>query len=359
MGGTLTLERAIIESTRDSGIFVGGGELTLRDTLIRGVRETREGTFGRGLHLEAAGRLVAERVTVDDCRELGIYGSTEGSTMELRDVVVRRTHARSADDIGGRGVQLQWGIAASIERAVIDDNEGFGLFVATDGTTVTVTDTRITNTRQNSVDHSGRGAEVLLGAQLDLERVELANNIDIGYFVSGSTTNVRDLAILRTQPQVDTGWYGRGLLATGAAASVNGQRVHIADNTELGIYVDEGELTLDEVRVERTVRQPCFADCMGKTGGIGLFVIDRGTATLTNFLLADNDLAGLAIHDEGSRAPLSDGMIVGHPVAIYSSEDTTAALEDLTGVELIDNQRNVDGTALPIPDVSLPGELEL
>jgi hypothetical protein len=353
------LERAVVENTRDSGIFVGGGDLTVRDTLVRGVRESREGTFGRGLHLEAGGRLVAERVTVDDCRELGVYGSTEGSTMELRDVVVRRTHSRSADGFGGRGVQLQWGITASIERAIIDDNEDFGLFVGTEGTMVTVTDARITNTRQNAIDASGRGAEVLLGAHLDLERVEIVNNIDIGYFVSASTSNVRDVAILGTQPQTDTGWYGRGLLVTGAAASVEGQRVHIADNTELGIYVDGGELTLDEVRVERTSRQPCIADCMGKTGGIGLFVIDSGTATLSNFLLADNALAGLTIHDPGSRAPLSDGRIVGHPVGIYSSEDTSAALDDLTEVELIDNQRNVDGTTVPIPDDSLPGQLEL
>jgi len=357
-GGALELERAVVEDVRDAGIFVGGGEATVRDTLFRGIRETAAGAFGRGMHLEAGGRLVAERVTVDDCRELGVYGSTVGSTMELRDLVVRRTRPRSADELGGRGVQLQWGVSATIERALIDDNVGFGLFVASDGTDVTVTDVRITNTRQNVADSAGRGAEVLLGAHLALERVHIENSIEIGYFVSGSTTTVRDLVIARTQPQEDTGWYGRGIVVTGADAVMTGSRVHVFDNTELGIYVDEGVLTLDEVRVERTARQPCTRDCMGKTAGIGLFVIDGGTATLTNFLLADNALAGLTLF-EGSRAPLSNGAIVGHPVGIYSSDDTGVALSDLSDVELVDNERNIDAMLLPVPDTSIPGQVEL
>ncbi len=357
-GGRMTISRVVIARTHDSGIFVGDGSLSATDVLIRGVRENGGGAFGRGLHLEQAGSVVASRLTIDDCRELGIYGSTEGSSMELSDLVVRRTHSRRLDGAGGRGVQFQWGITASIERAILDDNEAIGLVVASEGTTASATDTLITNTRENTLDRAGRGAEVFLGGRLDLTRVEMHDNVDIGYFVSGSTSEVHDLAIHGTQPQAASGWYGRGVVVSGAGASMTGGRVHLADNTELGMYVDEGSVDLDEVRIERTVLQPCRSDCMGKTGGIGLFVIAGGTATMRGFLLANNALAGLALIGD-SRAPLSNGEIAGNPVGIYSSGDTGSAVDDLTSVELVDNQRNVDGMAVPIPDDSDPGTLEL
>ncbi|MEM9195573.1 MAG: hypothetical protein AAGF12_40780, partial [Myxococcota bacterium] len=334
----------------------GGGRAALNDVIVRGVRENAAGDFGRGLHVEDAGTLNGQRILVDDCRELGVYGSSAGAEVVLADLIVRGTRPRIGDGAGGRGVQFQWGVTATIERAVLENNVGFGLMAAAEGTVVTVRDVAILNTDEGGATDPGRGAEVLLGARLDLERVRIENSHDIGYGISGSASTASHLAVVGTKPTTRNGWYGRGIAVIGAEAVLDGDHVRVADNTEIGVYVGTGTVTLRDAEVVRTNPQPCTVDCMGRTGGFGVLVISDGTVTMSRFTVSENALAGLAL--VGGRAPLDNGTIAGHPVGIYAAENADAVANDLREVELESNDRNFDSAALPIPDASIAGTVD-
>jgi hypothetical protein len=353
-GGSLALERGVIEDATDAGLFVGG-TAAVTDLLVRGIRSRPDGEFGRGLHAQEGGSISGQRVVVDDCRELGVYGAGAGE-VTLSDLVVRGTRSRDRDGLGGRGVQLQWGIQGTVERAVVDDNVEYGVLVASEGTRATFRDTRIASTGWHPTELRGRGIEALLGAELALERVRVEDNIDVGFMVSQSGAVVSDLLVAGTAPQPDSGWYGRGIIATGEGVTVEGERVHVVDNTEIGVYVGVGRVTLSDVRIERTGPQPCHLDCMGRHGGVGVFALDAGVAGLARFVIAENALAGLVLAN-GGRAPLTDGSIESHPVAVHAGDSAEAALAEIHDVVFVDNDRNVDATVLPLPDPSLEGVL--
>jgi len=356
-GATATLSRTIVEAARDTGLYVDDGATVMAtDLLVRGIRSGPDGTFGRGVNVQSGGRLTGQRVAVDDCRELGVYAGNEGSRLELTDVVVRRTDGRERDDVGGRGVQIQWGAQATLERAVIAENLEHGLFVASEGTQVTAQDTVIEGTLSHP--DMGRGAEVLLGATLTLSRVRLEENHDVALFVTdGSTATLEDLAVVRTLPRPATGWYGRAINVQGEGASATGARVDLEGNTEIALFVaGGGSVSLSRARLAYTVPQLCFTPCDDKSGGIGLFTVDTARATLTDFSIEDNLLAGVVVQGE-SQAILTSGTIARHPVGLHAA-DPDRVLAEMTDVSFADNQRNVDSTMLPIPDPQVPGEID-
>ncbi len=362
-GATGELSRVVLEGNREYGVFVGGAgtSVTIEDSVVRGTRSRmNDGQAGRGLSAQEGAQLTATRVLVDDNRELGIYGSGDGGAVTLRDVIVRRTAPREADDLGGRGIQVQWGAALDAERIYVDDNVGFGIFLYDVGTTARIVDATVAGTTPNPVDRRGRGIEALHGVQLELERVRIARNTDIGLFVQdeGTVATLRDVAIVDTQPEPDTLFYGRGA-SFQSRASVSGERVRILDNTELGVLVAESTLTLADVRIERTAEQACAeTTCVGHSSGVGLASIDSATVQLTDFGITDNALAGIFLGNAGSVS-LEEGEVARHPIGIHVGDEELDFERSLRDVAFVDNDRNVDATVLPLPDPSLPGNPDL
>lgn len=363
-GATAELARVAFEGNLEHGVFVGGAgaQVRIEDSVVRGTRSrANDGEAGRGLSVQEGGSIHATRVLVDDNRELGVYGGREGTVVTLRDVIVRRTGSRAADEVGGRGIQVQWGARVDAERVRVEESLDFGVFLYGEGpTSARLVDVLVADTRPGPVDRRGRGIEALAGVQLELTRVELARNTDVGLFLSGegTSTTVQDVAVVGTLAEPDTGQFGRGVTVQ-PGATLEGRGMRVLDNVDVGLHVIGGSVSLVGCRIERTASQPCAeTTCAGMGWGVGLTSVVDGSVTLSDFALVDNALAGLFV-SRGGTIDLEDGEVSGHPIGVHLGEEGVDLERDLRDVVFVGNDRNVDATTLPLPDTSVPGSPEL
>ena len=361
-GASGDLARVAIEGNLDYGVFTGGAgaRVTIDDAVVRGNRSrANDGEAGRGLSAQEGAQLTATRVLVDDNRELGIYGAGIDGLVTLRDVVVRRTLPRDAMNVGGRGIQVQWGGALDAERVLVDQNQEFGAFFFE--ADVRLTDVAVRRTFGDAAGELGRGVEALESTTLELTRVAIDENRDIGLYVAGEGTvaTLADVLVARTQPEAISDFYGRGVSVSGAA-SVTGERVRVLDNRETGLFAGGGAtVSIRDCRIERTAEQACAeTTCSDFRAGVGVVTLDGARTELHDFIIADNALAGIFIA-AGGTVSMVDGEVARHPIGIHVGSETLDFETAFMGVAFVDNDRNVDATELPVPDTTPPGSPEL
>lgn len=361
-GASGELRRVAVERNLGYGVFAGGAtaRVTIEDAVIRGQRSRvsdREG--GRGLSAQEGAQLSATRVLVDDNRELGIYGAGVGGMVTLRDVVVRATLPRDADAAGGRGIQVQWGGSVDGERVLVDENQEFGVFLY--DATARLADVTVSRTFGSNIGEHGRGIEAIDGATLDLARVAIDQNRDVGLFISGegTTATLTDVLVARTQPEAITDFYGRGV-SISRMAVVDGERVRVVDNRETGMFVGgAATATFRDIHVLRTAEQACAeTTCPDNRAGIGIVDLDMARVELSTFVIADNAFAGLFLGTGGTVA-FSEGEIARHVVGVHVGTEELDFDTAFHDVAFVENDRNVDATVLPLPDTSPPGSVEL
>ena len=357
---SVTLRRVAIESSLEYGVYIGGGaSATIEDAVVRGIRSrASDGEAGRGLHVQDGGDLSARRVWVEDTRELGVYGSGTG-TLSLEDVVVRATRARASDGVGGRGIQVQWGVTLDATRVLVADNRDFGVFVAFDPTLARLTDVSLRGTDSDMDGLFGRGLEVMGGAHAELTRVSVEDNHDIGVHIIDSSAMATDLVVRGTRARPPTSDGGRGLSIQ--ASTLTGTRLRILDCSEIGLYAARGaEVTVADLGIERTARQACASTtCMADGRGFGLASVENATVRVSDFHIANNALVGVFLDAAGS-VDLADGEVVGHPIGVHLGEGST--LDFATAVRSVSfdgNERNVDSMFLPLPDPAIGGSADL
>ena len=362
-GATGTFRRVALERNLGYGVFAGGADasVTIEDAVVRGHRsQESDGEAGRGLSAQEGAQLSASRVLIDDNRELGIYGAGAGGRVTLRDVIVRRTRPNAAMTVGGRGIQVQWGGTLDAERVVVDENQDFGVFLYE--ATARLADVTVSRTLEDALSSEfGRGVEALMGTTLELTRVSIDRNHDIGLFLQGdgTRTTVTDVAITRTEPEVVSEFYGRGInVAYGA--TLEGSRLRVLDNRESGVVAHDGAtLTVTDVHIERTAHQACAeTTCSDTRAGVGLVVLDDARVELTDFTIADNALAGMFL-EAVAAVTLTGGEIARHPIGVHVGSGETGFEAAFRDVAFVENGRNVDATVLPLPDTSSPGTPEL
>ena len=363
MGATGTLRRVALERNLGYGVFTGGAgaRVDIEDAVVRGHRsQVSDGEAGRGLSAQEGAQLTASRVLVDDNRELGVYGAGVGGSVTLRDVIVRGTRPRDAMNVGGRGVQVQWGGALDAERVVVDDNQDFGVFLFE--ATARLADVTVSRTAEDATTgEHGRGVEALEGTTLELVRVAIDDNRDVGLYLQGegTTATVDALRVSRMRPEAVSDFYGRGVnVASGA--SLTGTRVRVLDNRESGLIAyGTATVSLSDVHIERTAHQACAeTTCSDTRVGIGLVVVDEARVELADFTIADNALAGMFLEAVGS-VTLTGGEIARHPIGVHVGAGEAGFETAFRDVAFVENARNVDATVLPLPDTSSPGSADL
>lgn len=124
--GEATFERAIVETSRLEGAAVSGegSSLTLRDVVIRDTRGDPDfGFWGRGLEANLGARLVAERLVLERNREVSLFVLDEGTTASLSDVLVRDSLGMECGDACPDGQRYGYGVSARAGGAL--DLTGF------------------------------------------------------------------------------------------------------------------------------------------------------------------------------------------------------------------------------------------
>jgi len=246
-GAVLTARRIVAERNREFGIYVGPADtrVVIEDAAVLDTRETeRDAMFGRGLYVHGSVDVIARRVAIERNLESGVYADGGGHA-QLEDAVVRATQSQPRDGLYGRGIAVQQAVTIDVSRVLVEDNADVGLIVSEAGTSLSARDLVVRRTRSRALDATrGRGASVQYGANLVLERALIEDNRAIGLFAAdpGTTLRAADLIVRGTQLESD-GTGGRGGSIQSAVAAVL-ERALFERNADVGLYVSGAGTTL-------------------------------------------------------------------------------------------------------------------
>ena len=301
-GATWEGSEAYFSGNHKVGITVQeqGSLATLRDVVVRNTKTIQNGSWGRGLSIERGAKAQGHKVMVSNNHEYGLYVGNPGTEADLQDVTVIGTNP-SGPDYFADGVKLQAGAKVRLERVSIESNAGIGLSAGED-TEVVLIDARLGNNYAPEDVISGIGLFTLDGAQLELSRVDVFENLFVGIAVRGANTDVRatDLVVRGTIPGV-AGILGWGVLVdTGASLDV--KRGNLTSNREKGLMVSGADtrVVLDEVLVNDT--QSSRVGLLGR----GVQVQDRAAIVAQSLQVVGNRETGIMVMDQDTYFEAKD-----------------------------------------------------
>ncbi len=192
----------------------------------------------------------------------------------------------------------------------------------------------------------GRGLEVILEADVMLERARFENNAEVAMLVDlEARLTGTDLVVRDTQPRLGV---GRALNIQGGS-TFDGERMRITGSSEVGIFgVGSGtRISVSALHISGTLARDCPDESCLAGAGVGIVVMDRAVLDTTDFLLAENELAGLQLAD--ADVMWTDGVVRDHPIGvnIQLSDIDPSQLTD--NVVYIGNGQNLDASELPLP----------
>jgi hypothetical protein len=201
-GGEVRASRVWIERASDGGIVVIGGTFEGDDVIVRATAPRPDGTFGRGIGV--AGAVTLRRAIVEDNHEIGVFVDGEGARFVATDLRVAGTRSLPVIGTGGRGIGVQHGAEAEIDRAWIVDNREAGV-LAHLGASITLFDVLIARTLGAECEATtcpdfafGDGALVAFGARATFDHFIVADNARVGVAIGPeSSVDLTDGQITR------------------------------------------------------------------------------------------------------------------------------------------------------------------
>ena len=187
-GSNIALVRGTIDHAHDIGIFASNTpvKMTLEDVAVFSMSSIMDGYFGRGIEANGGAEIEGSRVLVDEAVDHGIAISEENTSVILDSLTVRNTQPQDASSHFGRGISMQGGATATFSHLLLEKNRSHGLFLAQDGTSVTIENGVIKETESSDLsDRLGRGIEINRGASAQLTNVLVEDNREIGIGVYG------------------------------------------------------------------------------------------------------------------------------------------------------------------------------
>lgn len=305
---TLRLEGVVVEGAVRVGVTVSRGATLEADGLVvRGTRTQSDGRFGLGMNLERGASVDLRRAAVVGNHDRAIFVINEGTELTLADSVVRDTEADGAGN-GGRGLGVETGAVARVERSAFEDNRQFGVSAVGRDARLQVLDSVVRGTLPDaSFGDFGRGVQVELGGEAEVRRSYVQGNHEFGAFAyqEGSSLLLEDVVVADTQPHPGDGMLGYGVGAE-VSSDVTLRRTLLERNRSFGLLASNGSSTTVE---SLTIRET-LPDESGESavGGDGMGIAAGARVTGGPVLMARN-------HDSG---------------AIVTDAETTVALQDVT-----------------------------
>jgi hypothetical protein len=310
-GGAAEVRRAAIEGNRTAGLLATGSgtRLTLEDVAARDTEsQERDAGSAQGLHAELGAAVSARRVLLDRNREFAVFLVGAGTVGTFEDLVIRNTRFRENDRQGGMAVRVESGAAAHVRRAAIEGNREVGAYAVGTGTSMTLEDVVVRDTQGRESDRQlGRALFAEIGAAVEVRRALIERSREVAILVrgAGTTATLEDLVVRDTRSMESNGEGGRGLtVGEGAAAVV--RRALFERNLDVAILAAR---TGSTVTIEDLVVRDTGSRDADRRGGRGLGVVDGASATVLRAAFERNrDVAILAARP-GTRLVL-DGVAV-------------------------------------------------
>lgn len=294
-------------SSYGEGAAVELEDVTVDETLPCGGDESP----GSGIRFRSGAALSLARALVEDSSEAGLSFAGSGSRATISDLTVRLVLRGEADDVAsGFGLALWDGAEATLSRVVIEDSDGAGIRLEGPGAVARGEDVRITGGRGPVTERRAfaSGLVAVDGASLELSRALVVESVGFGAFASGPGTSLSlvDTIVRDTRAESDGGRTGLGLaLLDGAAFS--GQGLLLEGNRAFGVLsLDAASLDLRGALIRETLARAYDARF-----GRGLHIEGATAASLSSCRFEDNRDVAIAVFDGGAELSLS-GVVVRH-----------------------------------------------
>jgi hypothetical protein len=217
-----------------------------------------------------------------------------------------------------------------------------------------LTDAIVSDTRPRALDSGGGfGIGVRRGSRLEATRVLVVGNRETGVGVSdeGTTASLTDVAIRDTRERGSDLTTGYGLI-TQFGATTNATRLVVAGAREFGIVsISNGDITLESVSVTDVVTSACACD--DRVYGHALSGAGA-RLSVTDFVVRNAATCGLFVSllpgfTSVAEVDLSDGLVEAAAIGACVQVVDYDLNRLTTDVVFRDNGANLDTTRLPVP----------
>lgn len=302
-GGQVRGARVVVEKNRDVGVTLDGAgcsaelsELIVRDTQS----ETASRAFGLGMEVRYGARAVLARALFERNRNSALVSDKAGSRLTLTDVVLQDTLPQENNSQYGGGLELSAGVTADATRLFIRRNRATGIRLG--GAAFTATDLAVTGTEARANDATqGLGLVMDTLATATLTRAVFAHNRIADLFVAGQGTRltVDDARLYGARVQGSDGKWGMGFIAIDQAA-LTANRLAIEHTDDLGGQVQGRSVaTLTDL----SIRDTGFGG--PQVAGDGLAVQSGAQAIITRAAFKANRRIAVGAHT-GAVVQLAD-----------------------------------------------------
>jgi len=294
-GASIDLSQVLIEDNTYRSVAAQGvgTSLHLTDVAVRATKQLG-GIEGRGVSAHDGARLELERAVIEQNFESAGYAEV-GSTLVLRDAVVRDTAQTTVQPDNGIGVSITTANVV-LERVSLERNRGHGVWVVTTSS-ADLTDVVVRDTLEKAGSRKdGSGVLVSLGSNARLRRVALERNHKSGLEVLQSQVDAFDVTARGNLAQVSDGFEGQGLAAI-AASRLTAERVRLERNSCANAVGQDPGTTVALKDVVSNDAQPC----PNGFDGIGLVAQLGAWVTAERAVLERNAADGVFVAAAGSR----------------------------------------------------------
>lgn len=332
LASSLVLEQALVERSADEGVFVqdDGSVLEATDLAVRETATLPDGTRGRGLRVDAGGRVRLRRCVLELNHDGALLASGAGAVVDASEVVLRDTATRG-DGRSASGASALDGATVSLDRALVERNAGAGLLAH--ASVLRATDVVVRDTHPRSDGSFGRAVEAANGAMVELLRAVLARSREVALLAArgGAILEARHVAVRDTVGRDD------GLLGFGAWAELDArlvlERAWIDGSRTAGLGAYDAEVVATELHVDRTTAAACAeTTCADVSGGFGLVAHGGATIDVAGFHVRDSAVCGVVVGDGATSIDLASGVIELAPVGAclqQSGYDTSRLRRDV------------------------------
>ena len=336
-------------------------DLTVRDTRPQEVSQA----LGRGMTVEVGAGLTLKRALLDSNREMGMLIASPETTADIEDLTVMNTRSQikdlntsERDLFFGRGLEVNSGARVALRRGRFEGNREAGLLTASDGTYVEMQDVVVQETKSREADLGfGFAVVAITGSWLKLDRVRLVRNRAVGVSVANaSRLELRDVVILDTLGQ-ESDLLGGVALEAGDGSQVVVENGWLSQNRELGVgaFGEGTSITLRRVSVQDTRERACVdlvgeGSCADYGAGVGLGAYDGASISIEDTETIRSALAGVQL----ARAGTLEGQglsIRENPIGV-NIQDPPAGYDFFDRVDdlwMSDNGVNFDARYLGVP----------
>jgi hypothetical protein len=290
--GDVVLRGVVIEGVEGVGVGFVGGSIDAERVLIRNTRAYADGTFGRGISIEAGAQARLRDVVVNGSVDAGI--AVGASTLEGERVVVRYT-APNARGRYGTGVSGSERSQVTLRDTMIEHATEGGV-VAEGGTTLVLQNVDIADVLSEATVPSGEGVEIR-DSLATISHLRIQRSTGSGLVVSGaSTAELSDVLIENIQPR--TG-FAVGLAAL-AGAVLTVQRAAIFHSEWAAVAVDGGRFVAQDLLIDDVLAPVNI--------GAGLLV-RNGSGEIDRFRILHPQTVGIMLQGEGTDVRLAHGEV--------------------------------------------------